>query len=60
MRTNLLVAIKNLINNQISSLSSFSKSSNRMNSRGESLELYVKDIFCGSLNVQSDLGKLLY
>ncbi len=54
MYTNLLVAIKNLVNNPVLSFSSFSKSSNRMNSRGESLERYIKDIFCDSLEVQSD------
>lgn len=57
MQTNLLIAIRNLIKNPIESLSLFSKSSNRMNSRGESLELYIKGIFCGSFNIGDSGGK---
>jgi hypothetical protein len=52
METNILKAIKNIINNPVVDLVSFYGSSNRMNGMGESLELYIKDIFCGSLSVK--------
>lgn len=52
METNLLKAIKNIVNNPVTNLASFYRSTNRMNNMGESLELYIKDIFCGSLDVQ--------
>ncbi len=52
METNILKAIKNIIDNPVADLVSFYGSTNRMNGMGESLELYIKDIFCGSLGVQ--------
>lgn len=51
MHTNVLVAIRNIVNRPASNLTSYSKSSNRVNSVGEALELYVKDIFCDSLEI---------
>lgn len=52
MKTNLLVALKNIANKPITNLVSHYSSSNRMNSRGEALELYVKDIFCNALDFE--------
>lgn len=51
MKTNLLVALKNIANKPITNLVSHYNSGNRMNSRGEALELYIKDIFCNSLDL---------
>ena len=58
MKTNLLVAIKNIVNNPVTNLTSFYNSSNKINSVGDSLELYIKDVFCNSLNI-SDFNKKL-
>jgi hypothetical protein len=51
MNTNLLIALKNIVDKPVTNLVSHYSSSNRMNSMGEALELYVKDIFCNSLEV---------
>ncbi len=53
MNTNLLIVLKNIVDNPITSLVSHYSSSNRMNNMGEALELYVKDIFCNSLEVET-------
>ena len=53
MTTNLLIAIKNIVDNPLSSIAYHSDSSNRANLAGESLELYVKDIFCNSLQTET-------
>jgi len=59
METNLLKAIKNIVSNPSNNLLSQYKSLNRMNSMGEALEFYVKDIFCDSLKEDnSDKGKI--
>lgn len=58
MKTNLLIAIKNLCNLQGEALV-FGKSTasrNRINSVGESLEEFIKDLFCNSL-AESDETK---
>lgn len=52
MKTNLLIALKNIANKPITNLVSHYSSGNRMNSRGETLELYIKDIFCNSLDLK--------
>lgn len=46
--SNLLVAIKNLITNPITDIRTFYVSSNRANAVWDSLEHYVKDLFCNS------------
>lgn len=56
METNLLKAIRNIIQNPNNDLVSQYRSLNRMNSMGEALEFYVKDIFSGLLS-ESDLTK---
>ncbi|MEI8210191.1 MAG: NgoPII family restriction endonuclease [Methylococcales bacterium] len=53
--TNLLVAIKNIITNPITNLTGhYNSSSNRVNSEGEALENYIKDIFCGTVNTTDE------
>jgi len=47
--TNLLVALANIIENPIVDLISYYKGSNRANSMGDALEVYIKDAFCNSL-----------
>jgi len=47
--TNLLIALKNIIQNPINDIVSNYKGSNRANGVGDALEQYVKDIFCNSL-----------
>lgn len=54
--TNLLIALKNIVENQNNDLVSQYRSLNRMNSMGEALEFYIKDIFSGSLS-ETDLSK---
>ena len=56
METNLLKAIKNIVQNPNNDLVSQYRSLNRMNSMGEALEFYVKDIFSGLLS-ENDLTK---
>lgn len=57
MRTNLLLAIANLVKNPITNLGSHYKSMNRMNSMGDALEFYIRDIFCNSLNENDEKKK---
>ena len=53
--TNLLVAIKNIVTNPITNLTAhYNSSSNRVNSEGEALENYIKDIFCGTVNTTDE------
>jgi len=52
MTTNLLQALKNIAKNPNNDLIAQSKSSNRMNSMGEALEFFVKDIFCNTLSMK--------
>lgn len=54
--TNLLIALKNIVENPNNDLVSQYRSLNRMNSMGEALEFYIKDIFSGSLS-EADLSK---
>lgn len=54
--TNLLVALKNIVEKPNNDLVAQYRSLNRMNSMGEALEFYVKDIFSGTLS-ENDLSK---
>jgi hypothetical protein len=56
MKTNLLVAIKNLIDDPITNLIAHYRSTNRANNMGDALEYYIKDLFCNSLQ-EFDLKK---
>jgi hypothetical protein len=53
MNTNLLVALATIVKNPIKKLTSYYSYSNRINSAGESLEFYIKDVFCNSLSVDN-------
>jgi len=53
--TNILKAIKTIIDNPISDLVSYYQGKNRVNSVGDALECFVKDIFSEALN-ESDLN----
>ncbi len=50
--TNLLEAILNIVNNNQLDLANHSKSSNKINAIGDSLEFFIKDAFCNSFNVE--------
>jgi len=56
MSSNMLNAIKNIVNNPIGELRSFYTSRNRANSMGDALENYIKDVFAGTLQ-ESDEQK---
>ena len=56
METNLLKALKNIVKDPNNDLVVQYRSLNRMNSMGEALEFYVKDIFSGLLS-ENDLTK---
>ncbi len=51
MQTNVLIAIANIVNTKIINVVENNVSTNRANNMGESLERYVKDIFCNSLTI---------
>ena len=52
MTTNLLVAIRNLVQNPIKDvLTHYQRGTNRINLVGDALEIYVKDLFCNVSNV---------
>lgn len=53
MKTNLLIAIKNLVEEPITDLRSHYGAANRTNSMGDALEFYIKDLFCNSLHEKS-------
>ena len=62
MKTNILIAIQNIINNPVVLLSDyyFGKiSQNRMNSIGDALEFYIKDIFSSALDKKDESTKIL-
>ena len=59
MSTNILKAIKNIIESPVFDLKNSSKSSNRINSVGESLEEFIKDLFSNSLNMEKEADKIV-
>lgn len=56
-KTNLLVALKNIIQNPVVDLNSKSVYLNRINSAGEGLEVYIKNAFCGTFNLEDEIQK---
>lgn len=53
MNTNILVALKNILDTPINDIGCiYTESNNRANSQGDALEYYIKDIFCNSLDVK--------
>lgn len=59
MNTNLLIALKNLVNKPVTSLTSYFSAANRMNGVGDALEVYVKDLFCGTFSIEKYEEKVL-
>jgi len=49
METNILIAITNLVKNPITDIGHHYHAKNRANSMGDTLETYIKDLFCNSL-----------
>jgi len=60
MKTNLLIALTNIVENPIVDLVSHYKGSNRANSICDALENYVKDVFCHSVNSTDDITHSQY
>ncbi|MDR2541228.1 MAG: NgoPII family restriction endonuclease, partial [Candidatus Peribacteria bacterium] len=58
--TNLLIAIKNLIQTPIPDLVEHYQGTNRANNMGDALETYVKDAFCNSFNLTNPEKDQLY
>jgi NgoPII restriction endonuclease len=52
--SNLLKAIKTIIENPITEVSRHYASRNRANSVGDALENYIKDVFCGTINESNE------
>lgn len=55
--TNLLIAIKNMIEKPVNKMIAYYKETNRANNIGDAPEKYVKDAFCGIVNNTSDVER---
>ncbi len=57
--TNILQALKNIVENPITDISTRYQANgrNRANNMGEALESYVKDLFCNTFDVENDTEK---
>jgi hypothetical protein len=60
MQTNILKAINNLLDSQMTYVKDDFKGSNRANSMGDALETYIKDLFCNSHNKNDNEKNDLY
>ena len=58
MKTNILVAIKNLIENPITALTAHYSGRNRINGMGNALEVYIKDLFSNTLLYKDESSRL--
>ena len=61
MKTNILKAIYNIVQNPVIELSNYYSdkiSQNRMNSMGDALELYIKDVFSTALDKTTEADKI--
>ena len=58
--TNILQALKNIVENPVTDLLVYYKGSNRANNMGDALETYIKDIFCNSLVKDNQKKDVLY
>lgn len=58
MSSNVLTAIKNLIENPITDLTSHYSGRNRVNGMGHALEIYIKDLFASTLLFRDEHSKL--
>jgi len=57
-KTNILIAITNIVKDPITNIVSYYRSSNRINNLGEALEFYIKDVLCSSLRVNDPNEKI--
>ena len=58
MSSNILIAIKNLVENPIMELTSHYSGRNRANGVGDALEKYIKDLFANTLSCDDDYFRL--
>ena len=58
MTSNLLIAIKNMIENPITALTAHYSGRNRVNGVGNALEIYIKDLFADTLLYEDEYSKL--
>lgn len=58
MTSNILIAIKNLVQNPIVSLTAHYSGRNRVNGVGNALEIYIKDLFANTFLCENEYTKL--
>ncbi|MEG1560345.1 MAG: NgoPII family restriction endonuclease [Clostridia bacterium] len=58
MKTNILKAIINIVDNPVNELKSYYENRNRANSMGGALEEYIKDIFAGTVTETDEAKRL--
>lgn len=58
MTSNILIAIKNLVQNPIMDLTAHYSGRNRINGVGNALEIYIKDLFANTLLCEDEYSKL--
>lgn len=54
---NVITAILNLLESPKIQLKNFTRSHNRANNKGEALEVYVKDLFAGTVNIDDEIKR---
>lgn len=58
MSSNILIAIKNLVQNPVVALTAHYSGRNRVNGVGNALEIYIKDLFANTLLCKDEYSKL--
>ena len=58
MSSNILIAIKNLVESPVIELTSHYSGRNRANGIGDALEKYIKDLFANTLSCEDDYFRL--
>lgn len=58
MSTNILIAIKNIVNNNLLTIQSNNTGINRANNMGDALEEYIKDAFAGTLHENNETERI--
>lgn len=58
MATNILIAIKNLVENPITALTAHYSGRNRVNGVGNALEVYIKDLFANTFLSEDEYSRL--
>lgn len=58
MTSNILIAIKNLVQNPIVALTAHYSGRNRVNGVGNALEIYIKDLFANTLLCEDEYSKI--